>query len=150
MNPYYRCFAAADGFVAVACLNVRQRRALLDLFDLADATVEAPDLVPDDPDVLAAKVELTSEIERRIARSPAAHWLETLEAAGVPCGPVLVRETVHADPQVVASGLVADVEQPGLGTVRLLASVLGGGKTRPALPAPELGADTEAVLGALP
>ena len=92
MNPYYRCFAAADGFVAVACLNVRQRRALLDLFDLADATVEAPDLVPDDPDVLAAKVELTSEIERRIARSPAAHWLETLEAAGVPCGPVLVRE----------------------------------------------------------
>ena len=37
-----------------------------------------------------------------------------------------------------------------LGTVRLLASVLGGGKTRPALPAPELGADTEAVLGALP
>ena len=87
-------------------------RTLLDLFDLADATVEAPDLVPDDPDVLAAKVELTSEIERRIARSPAAHWLETLEAAGVPCGPVLVRETVHADPQVVASGLVGEVEQP--------------------------------------
>jgi crotonobetainyl-CoA:carnitine CoA-transferase CaiB-like acyl-CoA transferase len=150
MNPYYRCFAAADGFVAVACLNVRQRRALLDLFDLADATVEAPDLVPDDPVVLAAKVELTSEIERRVAWRTAAHWLDALEAAGVPCGPVLVRETVPADPQVIASGLVADVEQPGLGTVRLLASVLGGGKTRPVLPAPELGADTEAVLGALP
>ena len=31
MNPYYRCFEAADGFVAVACLNVGQRRALLAL-----------------------------------------------------------------------------------------------------------------------
>ena len=48
MNPYYRCFEAADGFVAVACLNLVQRRALLDLFELTDSTIEAPDVVPDD------------------------------------------------------------------------------------------------------
>ena len=27
MNPYYRCYETRDGFVAVACLNVAQRRA---------------------------------------------------------------------------------------------------------------------------
>ena len=48
MNPYYRCFEAADGFVAVACLNLAQRRAFLALFGLDDATIDAPDLVPDD------------------------------------------------------------------------------------------------------
>ena len=28
MNPYYRCYEAADGFLAVACLNLTQRQAL--------------------------------------------------------------------------------------------------------------------------
>ena len=55
MNPYYRCYEARDGFVAVACLNLAQRRAFLALFDLDDATVDAPDVVPANPDVLAAQ-----------------------------------------------------------------------------------------------
>ena len=28
MNPYYRCYEAADGFLAVACLNLAQRRGV--------------------------------------------------------------------------------------------------------------------------
>ena len=28
MNPYYRCYEAADGFLAVACLNLGQRRGV--------------------------------------------------------------------------------------------------------------------------
>ena len=147
MNPYYRCFAAADGFVAVACLNVAQRRALLELFGLEDATVDAPDLVPENPAVLAAKEDLTAEIERRFAGHSVAEWLEWLASAGVPCGPVHVRESVHADPQVAAAGLVGEVEQPGLGPVRLLGPFVRVGRAASApSPAPVLGADTEAVL----
>ena len=150
MNPYYRCYASADGFLAVACLNVAQRRALLDLFGVEDETVEAPDVIPDDAGVLAAKIALTTEIERAIAGRPVEHWLEALVAHGVPCGPVLTRESVHADPQVQAAGLVAEVTQPGLGQVRLLAPFLGpGSRMRRAAPAPELGADTDAVLSEL-
>lgn len=60
------------------------------------------------------------------------------------------RETVYADPQVVAEGLVADVEQDGLGSTRLLAPFIRvGGRTADAAPAPALGADTDAVLGEL-
>jgi crotonobetainyl-CoA:carnitine CoA-transferase CaiB-like acyl-CoA transferase len=145
MNPYYRCYAARDGFVAVACLNVAQRRAFLELFELDDATIEAPDVVPGDPDVLAGKRDLTSGIERGIVEEPVSTWLERLAAAGVPASPVLVRESVHADEQVVAAGLVAEVDQPGLGSVRMLRSLVGG--AGPAEPAPLLGADTDAVLG---
>jgi crotonobetainyl-CoA:carnitine CoA-transferase CaiB-like acyl-CoA transferase len=46
MNPYYRCFEASDGFLAVACLNIAQRRAFLGHFGLDDPTIDAPDLVP--------------------------------------------------------------------------------------------------------
>ncbi len=151
MNPYYRCFEAADGFLAVACLNLAQRRALLAVFGLEDDTVEAPDLVPDDPSVLTDKEAVTAEIARAIADRPTSEWLERLESAGVPCGVVHSRETVYADPQVVAAGLVGDVVQPGVGRVRLLAPFIRvGDDVRAVAAAPELGADTEAVLGALP
>ena len=55
LDPYYRCFGAADGYLAVACLNIPQRRAFLDVFELEDPTIAAPDIVPDDPAELAAK-----------------------------------------------------------------------------------------------
>lgn len=150
MNPYYRCFEASDGFVAVACLNLSQRQALLGLFELEDATVDAPDLVPGDPVVRAAKEEVTAAVARAFAEYPVGEWVERLEAVGVPCGSVHQRETVYADPQVVAEGLVADVEQDGLGTTRLLAPfVRFGGRAAKAAPAPTLGADTETVLAEL-
>jgi crotonobetainyl-CoA:carnitine CoA-transferase CaiB-like acyl-CoA transferase len=147
MNPYYRCFEASDGFLAVACLNVSQRRAFLALLGLEDATVEAPDLVPIDAEVLAAKEVLTSRIEREIADGRAVDWLDRLQAAGVPCGLVHARESVYADPQVVAAGLVGEVVQPELGPVQLLAPfVRVGGSAPVSLPAPVLGADTDSVL----
>ena len=87
MNPYYRCFEAADGFVAVACLNLAQRQALLDFFGLADATVAAPDVTPNDPAMLARKQQLTAEIAFRISAQPVGAWVDQLGALGVPVGP---------------------------------------------------------------
>ena len=147
MNPYYRCFEASDGFLAVACLNVAQRRAFLDLFGLADPTIDAPDLVPDDSASLVAKQEVTREIETAVASRSTAEWIDRLEGVGVPCGLVNTRETVYADPQVVAAGLVGEVDQPGLGPLRLLAPfVRVGDEVHRPRAAPALGADTESVL----
>ena len=148
MNPYYRCFAAADGYLAVACLNLSQRQSFLGLFGGDDPTIDAPDVVPDEAATLAAKRALTSRIERAIAGEPVEAWLARLGAATVPCGPVLARESVHADPQIRANGLVGEVEQPGLGPVTMLGPVfrVDGIDAAPSAPAPLLGADTEAVL----
>jgi crotonobetainyl-CoA:carnitine CoA-transferase CaiB-like acyl-CoA transferase len=148
MNPYYRCYEAADGYLVVACLNRAQRVAFLDLFGQDDATVEAPDLVPGDAAVLEAKQRLTAEIERWIAARTVGEWMDMLGGAGVPCGPVLLRETVHADEQVAAAGLVGAVEQPGLGPLAMLGPAVrvGGRPPVPPAPAPALGADTAGVL----
>ena len=148
MNPYYRCYEAADGFLALACLNLAQRQAFLELFDLEDVTIAAPDVVPDDPAVLAAKQRVTAEIERAMTAEPVEAWLARLGAAGVPAGPVLARETLPADAQIRANGLLHDVVQPGLGTLTMLGGVfrVGGADAAATRPAPALGADTEAVL----
>jgi crotonobetainyl-CoA:carnitine CoA-transferase CaiB-like acyl-CoA transferase len=150
MNPYYRCFEAADGFVAVACLNLAQRRAFLAVFGLDDKTIEAPDVVSRDESVLGVKRELTATISRAFSEQSTATWLARLESAGVPCAQVQQREGVHADPQVVAERLVGRVDQPGLGEIALLAPFVRiGGKTPSPTPAPGLGADTEAILAEL-
>jgi len=152
LNPYYRCYATADGFVAVACLNVSQRRSLLELLGLDDPTVEAPDLVPDDATLLDAKQRVTAEVERRLETGTTVDWLDRLEAAGVPCGPVHLQASALADPQAHANGLVATVEQPGLGDVRtvgLLHRIGGEVGSTPVSGAPALGQDTEAILGGL-
>ena len=150
MNPYYRCFEASDGFVAVACLNLVQRLAFLELFGLEDATVDAPDLVPDDSGALALKQELTAAVAGAFAERTVAEWIALLEPAGVPCGPVQQREAIASDTQVVAEGLVGRVSQPGIGEIDLLAPfVRVGSESRAAAAAPVLGADTESVLAEL-
>jgi crotonobetainyl-CoA:carnitine CoA-transferase CaiB-like acyl-CoA transferase len=147
-NPYYRCYEAADGFVAVACLNHAQRSAFAGLHGLDDPTIGAPDLLPDEPRVVALKRALVVAVEQRMRRAPSATWLERLSAAGVPCGPVHARERVRDDAQIRANGLLVELEQPGLGAVTLLGRVLGLGTELPPLgPAPRLGEHTESVLG---
>lgn len=150
INPYYRSYAVADGYVAVACLNLPQRRAFLALFGLDDPSIGAPDVEPDDPEVARAKERLTAEIERRVAALAADRWVAALRAAGVPAARVQMRDGLTADEQIVASALLATVDQPGLGQVTMLAPLFSArGAGAPAAPAPALGADTDAVLGAL-
>ena len=98
--------------------------------------------------MLAEKRRVTALVERAIADAPVADWLDRFGAAGVPAGPVLSRETVHADEQARANGLIQDLEQPGLGPLTMLGRVfrIDGEDRGPTRPAPALGADTDAVL----
>ena len=48
----------------------------------------------------------------------AEEWLERLEAAGVPCAPVLKRHEMIRHPQVEASGIVVEVEHEHAGQLR--------------------------------
>jgi crotonobetainyl-CoA:carnitine CoA-transferase CaiB-like acyl-CoA transferase len=147
-NPYYRCYAASDGYLAVACLNLAQRQAFAAEFDVDDPTIDAPDLAPADAELRTRKRELTAAIEARIAAEPVQTWLERLDRASVPCGPVLARDAVRADEQVLANRMVETIEQPGLGSVELLGRLFGLG-VESLGPAPLLGADTQAVLAEL-
>ena len=151
LNPYYRCYAASDGYLAVACLNLVQRQSFAALFGVEDPTIDAPDLVPEDADLHARKRGLTAAIEDRFAAEPVASWLERLDRVAVPCGPVLSQAAVRADPQIRANRLVEAIDQPGLGSVELVGRLfaLGAGGDDRLGPAPLLGADTEAVLAEL-
>jgi crotonobetainyl-CoA:carnitine CoA-transferase CaiB-like acyl-CoA transferase len=52
---------------------------------------------------------------------PTAEWLERLNAAGVPCGPIYTVDQVFEDPQVVHGEMAATVPHPTRGALRVVA-----------------------------
>ena len=77
-----------------------------------------------------------------------AEWIEILQPYGMPIGPLnTISEAVH-QPQIEQRGMVAEVEHPAVGTLRLANSPLRLSRTPAEArgPAPAFAQDTRAVL----
>ena len=87
-------------------------------------------------------------IARRILTRPLDEWISALRAAGVPCGGVRTVADVLRDPQVLARDMVATVEHPALGPIRMLGLPVKLSETAGAVrtPPPRLGEHTARVL----
>lgn len=85
------------------------------------------------------------------ATRPSAHWIETFEAAGIPCGPINTIDQVFADPQVQHLMMATPVEHPRLGTQRIVSTAINmaGVDDRIRRPTPDHGQHTEEVLTSL-
>ena len=69
----------------------------------------------------ARSVNATARINKMaeyIAQHTTAEWLERLDAADVPCAPILRRGEIIHNEQVVARGIIAEFDQPMVGRVR--------------------------------
>jgi formyl-CoA transferase len=138
-------FAAADGAINIAASGQVMFTALCRALGL--------ERLLDDPRFSARarranRSALCAEIEAVTRTQPAAHWIELLNAAGVPCGPVNRMDEVFADPQVQHARIVRTVSHPRLGELNLVGQPIDiidveGGPRRAA---PELGADRHSVL----
>jgi formyl-CoA transferase len=91
---------------------------------------------------------LNSAIAHIIAQQPRAHWIDTLNAAGVACGAINRVDQAFADPQVLHLGLTWPLEHPELGSIALVGQPLRSDRHHSTLrsPAPAAGADTDAIL----
>jgi crotonobetainyl-CoA:carnitine CoA-transferase CaiB-like acyl-CoA transferase len=58
------------------------------------------------------------KMQEYILQHTTAEWLARLDAADVPCAPILRRGEIIHNEQVVARGIIAEFEQPGVGRVR--------------------------------
>jgi formyl-CoA transferase len=66
------------------------------------------------------RAALNEEVAKVIVQMPSAYWIETLNAAGVPCGPVYRMDEVFADPQVQHLHMAQPVTHPRLGAMQLV------------------------------
>lgn len=107
--PYGR-FHARDGYLNIAAGSEAMWQALAE-------TLGHPDWC-DDPRFASASARLdhrealSEAIETVLAGADVDDWVERLNAADVPCGPVLDLEQVFADPQVLARGMRVELPHP--------------------------------------
>ena len=93
---------------------------------------------------------LNAAIERRLIARSSAEWIERLNAAGVPCGPINAIDQTFADPQVQHLGVVQTVETADRGSLPMVGQPMSLSRTpsRLAAPPPERGQHTDEVLAA--
>jgi len=114
-------YATADGWLNLGAGGDAIWRRLC-----AELQAEAPDLARDprfaaDADRAANRRALNATLAAVFRTGPTARWIERLNDAGVPCGPILAVDEVFADPQVVHGRMASTLEHPTRGPIRVLA-----------------------------
>jgi formyl-CoA transferase len=105
-------FKTADGYINIAASGK--------LYERLCNALGAPELAthPDFNEYrLRSKnrVALNAEIEKRTVKRTSAEWIELLNEAGVPCGPIYTIDKMFADPQVQALNMAQPLVHPQLG-----------------------------------
>ncbi|MSP58822.1 MAG: CoA transferase [Myxococcales bacterium] len=143
----YETYRTDDGWLNIAVGNDALWRSF------AAKVLKDPALAADPRFVTnSARVEnresLGALLEPLIAARPSAFWLEKLDAAGVPAGPIYSVAEALAHPQVVAREMVVPLEHQTAGPIRVtgvpvrLSETPGTVRTAP----PRLGEHTRALL----
>lgn len=143
----YQAYRTKDGYVTVGAGSEKLWRSFAtQVCDKAewieDPRFNGPNIRVKNADALEA------EIEKVFAAQPTAHWVEKLDAAGVPGGPVYTYDQTMSDPQVLARRMVVDIDHPKIGPMKTLGLPVKstGQLTEIRKPAPWLGQHTEEVL----
>jgi crotonobetainyl-CoA:carnitine CoA-transferase CaiB-like acyl-CoA transferase len=139
-------FETADGLVNIVVMNPEQWRRFCAVLD--DPTLAGDPRFAANEARLAHREAFRARVESVLRTAPTAEWVRRFNAAGVACGPVYEFDEVFEDPQVRHLGLVAEVDQPGLGRVAMLGFPYraSGFEFRVRRPAPALGEHTAEVL----
>jgi crotonobetainyl-CoA:carnitine CoA-transferase CaiB-like acyl-CoA transferase len=95
--------------------------------------------------------QLNAAIEAITRTRASVEWIEILNRAGVPCGPIYRIDQVFDDPQVRHIGIARAIESPTHGRQELVGQAVDLSRTpwRLRAPTPEKGEHTDAVLNEL-
>ncbi|MDR8017251.1 CaiB/BaiF CoA transferase family protein [Ectopseudomonas guguanensis] len=142
----YQDFPSADGNFILAVGNDGQFRKFCEVAGLP-ALADDPRFSTNKARV-AHRAELIPLLRQATVFKTTAQWIELLEKAGVPCGPINDLQQVFADPQVQARGLRLDLPNAMGSTTPQVASPLRLSATPVAYRSapPLLGQHTEALL----
>jgi len=140
-------YETSDGHLNVAAIgnNMWQRMC---------RAMDAPHLMQDPRfkdgvDRVRNRDAINAAIQDIIKTRTTAEWTDRMLEAGVPCGPILSIDQVFADPQVQHLGMAWPMRHDTLGDVALVGQPMVFERypaPAQARPAPEFGADTDAIL----
>ncbi len=139
-------FKTSDGYINIATTGGK-------IWERCAQAIGAPDLISN-PDYATGPARsknrdaLNGEIEQHTVQNTTAHWVESLNAAGVPCGPIYSVDQMFEDAQVKHLGLAQDVPNEQNRKITLVGQPFTLSRTPSKMAArpPEFGEQTEEVL----
>jgi CoA:oxalate CoA-transferase len=139
-------FATKDGYINIAANKQEQWEAVADLLGVAELKTD-PRFAKRDARKKNRK-ELTVLLEACLVQQPTAHWVEALNAQGVPSGEILGLEAALSAPQVKHRKTIHSVHEEGVGDLQLFNVTAQFSRTPAAIecPPPRLGAHTAELL----
>jgi len=142
-------FATADGAVNIAANKQEQWEAVADELGVPELKTD-PRFARRDARKQNRRA-LTPLLEAKLRERPTAHWVEALNARGVPSGAILPLEAALAQEQIAHRGAIQTVHAEGIGELKLFNLTAKFEKTPGAVeaPPPRLSDHTEEVLAGL-
>ncbi len=139
-------FKTADGHINLACAGQKIWERFCQAVG-AQWLAAHPDYA-----TAAARLEhrdaLNAEIDKILSSRPSTDWVEALNEAGVPCGPIYSIDQVFSDPQVKHLGIAQSVVRPSGETLNVVGQPMTLSRTPSAIASapPEIGEHTDEVL----
>ncbi len=139
-------YATADGHINVAASGEGMWTRLCEAIGRNDL-LEAPQFKGGE-NRARNRAALNAALNDSLKKKTSAQWVEVLNAAGVPCGPIYTVDQVFADPQVRHLGAAAEVQHARLGRFRVLNQAVKLSRTaaKVVAPTPEVGQHTDEIL----
>ena len=147
----YGLFEAADGQVAIAPSNDQFYYKLHRRARASRTCAMHPEFLHQPRPLRAPRRDQCASSTREIRKQPIEHWLEVLNAAGVPCGRVMGLAEVFDDPQMRHQQMKITIDHPQHGPLDVLGFPIKftDDPCRVHRLPPDLGADTDAILAEL-
>ena len=115
----YQAYRTKDGYVTVGANNNKLWTNFCTITCGKPEWLTDPRFV-DLPSRLKNIDELEREIEAVFAAQPTAYWVEKLDAASEPGGPVYTYDQILADPHIEARKMVVEIDHPRIGRMKTL------------------------------
>ncbi|APR36478.1 CaiB/BaiF CoA transferase family protein [Paraburkholderia sp. SOS3] len=142
----YQTFQTSDGWIIVAVGNDGQFRKFVEAG--GHAALADDERFATNPARVRNRETLVPLLAAMVRERSKRAWIDALEAAQVPCGPINDLREVFDNEQVIARGMQVDLPHPSGGTVKLVRNPIRMTETPPQAAAhpPTLGEHTEEVL----
>ncbi len=146
LNAPYQAFKTSDGWINLGAANQKNWERMLVVIGAEELATD-PRFAGNDGRMRNLSA-LETILNGYFSKDTSAAWLQRLETAGVPAGPVLDIREMHEDPQALSREMIVTTSHPIAGLVKAIGLPLKfsgtpGGVTRPA---PLLGEHSREVL----
>ena len=148
---FYHGYRARDGAIMLGCLTKASRDGVRRVLSLEGENSDDPGYDAADPVNQQRAVEWREVLRERILQQTVDEWIAIFDAEGVPASAVHLPEEMSDDPQVIAAGIMCEVEHSVTGPQRVVGPVveMEGTPTAVRKASPALGEDTDAILNDL-